>query len=117
MTLVLDLRIVHERWGSNTDPTLNGHLHYPNDLDKPLTEVPDKIRKYRTDYNNNPPNDISFMSSGVQIEQHDRGGFHYRHVVLSRQLKTKTVSILATCMKFIFHYIREAYSDIDLEID
>jgi hypothetical protein len=32
--LVLDLRIAHERWGSSTDPTLNGHLHYPNDLDK-----------------------------------------------------------------------------------
>jgi hypothetical protein len=31
--LVLDLLIAHERWGSNTDPTLNGHLHYPKDLD------------------------------------------------------------------------------------
>jgi hypothetical protein len=30
--LVVDLRIAHERWGSNTDPTLNGHLHYPNYL-------------------------------------------------------------------------------------
>ncbi len=148
MTLVLDLRIAHARWGSNTDPNLKGYLHYPNDLDKPLSEVADKIRKYRTDYNNNPPNDISFMStivstsgrlhsefvrilflqahretdrffgaSGVQIEQHDRGGLHYRHTTLSRQLKRKTVSILATCMKFIFHYTREAYSEIELEID
>jgi hypothetical protein len=58
--LVLDLRIAHERWGSSTDPTLNGHLHYPNDLDKPLNEAAaDKIRKYRADYNNNPPNAIS----------------------------------------------------------
>jgi hypothetical protein len=45
--LVMDLRIAHERWGSSTDPTLNGHLHYPNDLDKPLNdEAVDKIRKY-----------------------------------------------------------------------
>ncbi len=37
--LVLDLHITHERWGSSPDPTLNGYLHYPNDLDKPLNEV------------------------------------------------------------------------------
>ncbi len=62
MSLVLDLLIVHERWGSNTDPTLNGHLHHPNDLDKPLNEAAsDKIRKYHTDYNNNPPNTTSFI--------------------------------------------------------
>jgi hypothetical protein len=60
--LVLDLRISHERFGSSSDPTLNGHLHYPNDIDRSLNEdVSDKIRKYRTDYNNNPPNVISFM--------------------------------------------------------
>ena len=27
--LVLDLRIAHDRVGSSTDPTLNGHLRYP----------------------------------------------------------------------------------------
>ncbi len=36
MSLVLDLRIVHERWGNSFDSSMNGHLHYPNDLDKPL---------------------------------------------------------------------------------
>ena len=60
--LVLDLRIAHERWGSSSDPSINGHLHYPNDVDRSLDEaVADKIRKYRADYNNNPPNAISFM--------------------------------------------------------
>ncbi len=62
--LVLDLRIAHDRFGSSSDPTLNGTLHYPNpnDIDKSLNEVAvDKIRKYRADYNNNPPNAISFM--------------------------------------------------------
>ncbi len=61
--LVLDLRISHDRFGSRSDPTLNGTLHYlnPNDIDKSLNEaVVDKIRKYHTDYNNNPPNVISF---------------------------------------------------------
>ncbi len=29
---VLDLRIAHNRVGRSTDPTLNGHLRYPNNL-------------------------------------------------------------------------------------
>ena len=59
--LVLDLRIAHERWGSSSDPSLNGHLHYPNDLYGPLNEAAaDKIRQYRADYNNRPSNAISF---------------------------------------------------------
>jgi hypothetical protein len=38
------------------------HLHYPNDIDKSLNEASvDKIRKYRTYCNSNPPNSISFM--------------------------------------------------------
>jgi hypothetical protein len=59
--LVVDLHRTHERWGSISDPTLNGHLHYPNDIDRSINEASaDKIRKYHTDYNNNPPNAISF---------------------------------------------------------
>ena len=43
--LVVDLRIAHERWGSSSDPSINGHLHYPNDVDRPLNETDaDKIR-------------------------------------------------------------------------
>jgi hypothetical protein len=43
--------------------SLNGHLHYPDDIDKSLNEaVTDKIRKYRADYNHNPPSVVSFMS-------------------------------------------------------
>jgi hypothetical protein len=62
--LVLDLRITHDRFGSSSDPSLDDHLHYPNDIDKSLNEdVADKIRKYRADYNNNPPHTVSFMSA------------------------------------------------------
>ncbi len=62
VSLVMDLHITHERWGSSSDPTLNGKLHYPNDIDRSLNESDDdKIRKYRADYNNNPPNAIVFM--------------------------------------------------------
>jgi hypothetical protein len=55
LPLVLDLRMAHERFGSISDPSINGHLHYPNDLDGPLNDAAaDKIRQYRADYNNRP---------------------------------------------------------------
>jgi hypothetical protein len=60
--LVVDLRIAHDRVGSSTDPTLNGHLKYPNNLDQSLNDAAaDKIRKYLADYNNRPPSVVSFM--------------------------------------------------------
>ena len=60
--LVLDLLITHEKFGSRSDPSINGHLHYPHDLDRSLNEdATDKIRQYRTDYNNRPSHAISFM--------------------------------------------------------
>ena len=36
--LVLDLRIAYERFGSSSDPSINGRLHYLNDLDGPLSK-------------------------------------------------------------------------------
>ncbi len=51
VSLVLDLRITHDRVGSSTDPTLNGQLRTPNNLDQSLNVTgDDKIRKYRVDY-------------------------------------------------------------------
>jgi hypothetical protein len=61
--LVVDLLITHDRVGSSPDPTLNGQLRYPNNLDQSLNDtVADKVRKYRSDYNMNHPNTVSFMS-------------------------------------------------------
>jgi hypothetical protein len=66
MSLVLDLHIAHDRFGSGSDLNLNGHLHSPNDIDQSLNEVTDdKIRKYTIDYNNNPPVTVAFMSDIV----------------------------------------------------
>ena len=62
--LVLDLRITHERVGRSSDLSLNGNLRYPNDKDRSLNEAAsDKILKYHTDYNNNPPISTVFMSA------------------------------------------------------
>ena len=68
--LVLDLRITHERWGCSSDPSLNGHLHYPNDLAGPLNEDDtDKILQFRADYNNRP-RPISFMPAIASTSGH-----------------------------------------------
>ena len=62
--LVLDLRIVHDRFGSSSDPSLHGNLHYPHNIDTSLIESgDDKIRQYHTDYNNNPPISVTFVPS------------------------------------------------------
>ncbi len=62
MSLVLDLRIAHDRVGSSTDPNLKGHLKYPNNFDQSLNDATtDKIRKYRADYNNRPTSVVSFV--------------------------------------------------------
>ena len=59
---MLDLRIAHDRVGSCTDPTLDGHLRYTNNLDQSLNDaVADKIRKYRVDYNKRSPSVVSFI--------------------------------------------------------
>jgi hypothetical protein len=69
--LVLDLLIVHDRFGSRSDPTFNGTLHYPNpnDIDKSLNEAPaDKIRKYHSllFLQTHRESDRFFADSGVQ---------------------------------------------------
>jgi hypothetical protein len=62
LPLVLDLRIAHERWGSSSNPSLDGHLYDPTDMHRTLTEAAaDKIIQYRADYNNRPSHAISFM--------------------------------------------------------
>ncbi len=60
MSLVLDLRITHELFGSSSDRCITGHLHYPNDLDTLNESSTDKIHQYLVDYNNRPSNTISF---------------------------------------------------------
>ena len=60
--LVLDLRITLDRFGGSSDPSINGHLHYPNDLNGSLNETAaDEIRQYRDDYNNRPSNTLSVI--------------------------------------------------------
>ncbi len=115
LSLLLDLRIAHDRIGSSTDPTLNGHLRYPNNLDKsPNDTAADKIRNYRVDYNNNPPNVVSFMVAIVSTS----GRLHSEFIrLLFLQDHRKTDPFfevsgvqLAQHNSGLFHFHRAAYS-------
>ncbi len=115
MSLVLDLRVPHDRVDSSIDPALNGHLRNPNNLDKSLNDtVSDKIRKYRGDYNKNPPSDVSFMSSIASTS----GRLHSEFIrILLLQLHRETDHFFtgsgvlsAQSDRGFFHYHREAFS-------
>jgi hypothetical protein len=70
VSLVLDLRIAHDRMGSSAETSLNCHLKYPNNFDQSLNDAAaDKIRKYRADYNNRPPSAVSFMPLLLLVRQ------------------------------------------------
>ena len=71
VTLVMDLHITHQRWGSRSDPSINGHLHYPNDIHRSLNETTDdKIRKYLVDYYLPPLSCL--ITTQIESGQHSR---------------------------------------------
>jgi hypothetical protein len=113
--LVLDLRIAHDRVGSSTDPTLNGHLKYPNNLDQSLNDAdPDKIRKYRADYNNRPPSPVSFMTGITSTSDRLHGEF-VRLLFLQAHRETDRFFAasgvqLAKTQRGMFHFRRAAFS-------
>jgi hypothetical protein len=104
-----------ERFGSSSDPNLNGHLHYPNDIDRSLNEAAaDKIRKYGADYNNYPPTAISFMpaiasTSGRLHSEFVRILFLQAHRETDRFFAASGVK-LAHSTSGQFHYLRAAFS-------
>ncbi len=115
--LALDLRITHDRVGSSPDPTLNGHLKYPNNLDQLLNDATaDKIRKYRADYNNRPPSVVSFMSviastSGRLHSEFVRLLFLQTHRETDRFFATSGVPS-AQSDRGQFHFRRAAFSQL-----
>ena len=115
MTLVVDLRITHERVGRSSDLSLNGNLRYPNDKDRSLNEAAaDKIRKYHDDYNNNPPTLVSFMpaiasTSGRLHSEFIRLLFLQAHRETDRFFAASGVQ-LAQSNRGLFHFHRSALS-------
>jgi hypothetical protein len=115
--LVLDLRIAHDRVGSSTDPTLNGHLRCPSNLDQSLNDAAaDKIRKYRADYNNRPPSAVSFMPDIASTSSRLHSEF-VRLLFLQAHRETDrffaaSVVQLAQTDRGTFHFRRAAFSSI-----
>jgi hypothetical protein len=117
--LVLDLRIAHDRFGSSSDPSLHGNLHYPHNIDRSLIEV--MVIKYGnialtttiallTVYHlcllllvhrlhsefarllflqAHRETERFFATSRVQLPQTDRGLFHFRRAAFAQQLKSR----------------------------
>jgi hypothetical protein len=120
--LVLDLRFAHERFGSSSDSNLNGHLHYPNDIDRSLNEsAADKFRECRAGYNKNPPTPISFMPYSYLLHAYianTSGRLHCEFVrLLFLQAHRETDRFfaasgvqLAHSTSGQFHYRRAAFS-------
>jgi hypothetical protein len=114
--LVVDLRITHDRFGSSSDPSLNGNLHYPNNIDRSLIEsTDDKIRKYRVDYNNNPPHCVSFMTSiastsGRLHSEFVRLLFLETHRETDRFFSSSGVQV-AQADRGLFHFRRVAFTE------
>jgi hypothetical protein len=117
VTLVLDLRVAHDRVGSSADPALNGHLRYPNNLDQSLNDTgADKLRKYRADYNFNPPRGVGFTSviastSGRLHSESIRILLLQAHRETDRFCTTSGV-LSAQSDRGIFHYRRAAFSSM-----
>jgi hypothetical protein len=113
--LVLDLRIAHDRVGSSADPSLNGHLKYPNNLDQSLNDAAaEKIRKYRADYNNRPPSAVSFMpaiasTSGRLHSEFVRLLFLQAHRETDRFFAASGVQLPQTNPGGQFHFRRAAF--------
>ncbi len=103
-----------DRVGSSTDLTLNGHLKYPNNLDQSLNDAAsDKKRKYRADYNNNPPSAVSFMpaiasTSGRLHSEFVRLLFLQAHRETNRFFAASGVQ-LAQSTSGQFHFRRAAF--------
>jgi hypothetical protein len=97
--LVLDLRITHECWGSSSDPSLNGHLRYPNDIDRPLNETTsDKISVENIFepfiLTGHRETDHFFATSRVHLTQSNSGLSHFHRSEFSSHLKSKIGKIL-----------------------
>ncbi len=110
---MLNLHIAHDRFGSSSDPNLNDHLHYPNDIDKSLNEpATDKIRSFMTVITSTSgrlhsefirllflqthrETDRFFVASGVQFPQFTSGLFNFRRAAFLTTLKEKVGSTLA----------------------
>ncbi len=117
VSLVLDLRVAHDRVDRSPDPVLNGHLRYPNNLDQSLNDTSaNKLGKYRDDYNFNPPRGVVFMTAIVSTSGRLHSEF-IRILFLQTHRETDhffTVSgvLSAQSDRGFFHYLHATFSSM-----
>jgi hypothetical protein len=98
-------------------PALIGHLHYPNNLDQSLNDTgADKVRKYRADYNFNPPRGVGFMPAIVSTSGRLHSEF-IRILFLQAHRETECFCedsrvLSAQSDRGFFHYRHTAFSSI-----
>jgi hypothetical protein len=115
--LVLDVRVAHDRVDSSSHPGLNGHLRYPNNLDQSLNDAAAaKLRKYRADYNFNPPRGVGFMPSIASTSDRLHNEF-IRILFLQAHRETDRFFAASGVMssqsdRGFFHYLRAAFSSM-----
>ncbi len=86
-SLVFDLSIAHERYGSSSHPLQDGHLAHPQDIDAPLhIAAQRKINSYRQQYVDNQ--NISFLPAILSTSTRMQGEF-LRHLFLQAHRETE----------------------------
>jgi hypothetical protein len=93
-------------------------LTHPNNIDESLNKAArDKIRKYRADYNNNPPNAVAFMpaiagTSGRLHSEFIRLLFLQAHRETDRFFAASGVQSAQSNNSGFFHVRRAAFSGL-----
>ena len=86
-SLVFNLSITHERFGSSSHPQQNGSLTHPQDIDAPLhLAAQGKINSYRQQYADNQ--NISFLPALVSTSTRMHGEF-FRLLFLQAHRETE----------------------------
>ena len=120
--LVLDFRITHEHWGSNSNSSLNDHLYYPTDMDRILNEtIVDKVLQYRVDCKNRPSHVMSCMSAIDSTS----GWIHCEFVLLlflqthretDRSMDLRSMDLRSMDLKYYYFYFFKFKKSMDLKI-
>jgi hypothetical protein len=111
----LTCRKEKEKNPTDFPPYSAGHLKYPNNLDQSLNDAAaEKIRKYRADYNNRPPSEVSFIpdipsTSGRLHSEFVRLLFLQSHRESDHFFVTSGVQSAESTSGGFFHFLRAAF--------
>jgi hypothetical protein len=96
-SLVFDLRIAHDRFGSSSHVQQNGSLSHPQDLDGPIRVAAQrKTNAYRQTYADNQnilqahqETESYFTATGLPSQHNQSESFQFKRVAFYQGLKSK----------------------------